>query len=39
MSFGPESEEGDTPTVVTTAAGFAEVIAALRDQPRFALDT
>ena len=39
MSFGPESEEGDTPPVVTSAAGFAEVIAALRDQPRFALDT
>jgi ribonuclease D len=35
----PEAEPGQPPRVVTTTAEFGEVLAALRDQPRFAIDT
>jgi len=35
----PDTGPGEPPRVVTTPVEFDEVLAALRDQPRFALDT
>ena len=37
MQSGPGSDA--PPRVVTTSAGFDDVLSALREQPRFALDT